>query len=293
MAFTNCEWKFSTETAGQIQHMATGKYLSTIYSQGYAWLGTAASTDIQWSWDGAGHMTHNDGGAGTYAYLSYGVSASGFDAGFDLFEVTDPAYLPIRLYRHTVVESSTRYDVSFVDGLTGSVIETQSVAECADAVLPAAPEHEGHTFVRWDDDGVFITDDLTITAEYAINTYTVTFVDGVTGETMDQQQVTYGEAAQAPAYAEHEGYHFTGWSGEFDSISADTTITAQYARNAYHVTFLDWDGAVLAQSTVLHGEAAQAPPIPPGCTTPSSAGIRTSLTSPPTPRFAPPTWKMM
>ncbi len=259
---TNCEWKFSTETAGQIQHMATGKYLSTIYSQGYAWLGTAASTDVQWSWDGDGHMTHNDGGAGSYAYLSYGVSASGFDAGFDLFEVTDPAYLPIRLYRHTVVESTTHYDVSFVDGLTGSVIETQSVAECADAVLPAAPEHEGHTFVRWDDDGVFITDDLTITAEYGINTYTVTFVDGVTGETIDQQQVTYGEAAQAPAYAEHEGYHFTGWSGDFDAISADTTITAQYARNAYQVTFLDWDGTVLAQSTVLHGEAAQAPANP-------------------------------
>lgn len=62
------------------------------------------------------------------------------------------AYVPIRLYRHTQVESTTYYTVSFVDGLTGQTIETQSVAECANAVLPAAPEHEGHTFIRWDDE---------------------------------------------------------------------------------------------------------------------------------------------
>lgn len=259
---TNCEWKFSTESGGKIQHVATGRYLSTVYSQGYAWLGTAASSDISWSWDGKGHLSHNDAGAGTYAYVSYGISASGFSAGFDLFESGDPAYVPIRLYRHTQVESTTYYTVSFVDGLTGQTIETQSVAECANAVLPAAPEHEGHTFIRWDDDGVFITDDLTITAEYAVNTYTVTFVDGVTGAVLGQQLVPYGEAAEAPAYAAHEGYHFTGWSTAFDRISADTTVTAQYERNAYTVTFLDWDETVLATQTVLHGDAAQAPANP-------------------------------
>lgn len=259
---TNCEWQFTTEAAGQVQHVATGRYLSTIYSQGYAWLGTVASSDIQWSWDGKGHLSHNDGGAGTYAYVSYGVSAAGFDAGFDLFEAGDPAYIPIRLYRHTLVEASTYYDVSFVDGLTGEVIETQSVAECADAVLPAAPEHEGYTFTRWDDDGVFITDDLTITAEYEVHTYTVTFVDGVTEEVIGQQLVKYGEAAEAPAYAAHEGYHFTGWSTTFDRISADTTVTALYERNAYMVTFLDWDETLLATETVLHGDPAQAPANP-------------------------------
>ena len=258
----SCEWTFSTTTGGTVQHVASGSYLSTVYNSGYPWLGTSTSDNVSWNWDNAGHLKHNDTGAGEYTHLSFGISTSGATPGFDIFPVDDSAYLTIKLFKHTELEAGPSHTVTFVDGVTGQIIETQSVEECYDAVVPEAPQHEGYTFIRWDDDGKFITDDLTITAEYAINSYKVTFVDGLTNEVLDEQTVEYGSAATAPAYAEHVGYHFTGWSVEFDTISADTTVTALYELNSYTVTFRDWDGTILSTETVSHGSAATAPETP-------------------------------
>lgn len=133
-----------------------------------------------WNWDNNGGLSHNDAGANGYNYLSFGVSASGFSAGFDIFERTDSAYTPVRLFKHTVNEDVNTYTVTFVDGLTGDIISTASVNECENAVLPEAPIHDGYTFVRYDDNGEFITDDITVTAEYSVNSYLVTFIDGLT-----------------------------------------------------------------------------------------------------------------
>ncbi len=258
----NCEWVFSDATGGKIQHLATGRYLSTIYDSGFAWLGTSTSDSVTWTWHKDGHLRHDDANAGEYTHVSYGISVAGYTPGFDLFALDDPEYLTIKLYKHTVMEAGPKHTVTFVDGVTGETIATQEVEECKDATLPEAPEHEGYTFIRWDDDGLFITDDLTITAEYAINSYTVTFVDGVTGQTLDTQRVEYGSAATAPEYPTHTGYTFTGWSGDFSKITGDTTITANYELNTYTVTFYDWDDTVLSTQTVSHGAAATAPAAP-------------------------------
>ncbi len=257
-----CEWSFETETAGKITNISTGKFLSTIYSQGYAWLGAIESTEVAWSWNNAGGLSHNDAGAGEYTNLSYGLSAAGFDAGFDLFPINDPAYINIHLFKHTVAEDVNTYSVTFVDGLTGDIISEQTVAECQNAELPEAPMHEGYNFLRYDDNGEFITDDITITAEYAMNSYLVTFVDGISGETLSEQNVEYGEAAIAPELNEHEGWHFVGWSEEFSFVSDNITVTAQYERNAYTVSFVDWDDSIIDTQTVLYGDSAIAPADP-------------------------------
>lgn len=258
----NFEWSFSAEDAQTVTHIASGRLLSTIYSQGYAWLGLRTETDVVWNWDNNGGLSHNDAGANGYNYLSFGVSASGFSAGFDIFERTDSAYTPVRLFKHTVNEDVNTYTVTFVDGLTGDIISTASVNECENAVLPEAPIHDGYTFVRYDDNGEFITDDITVTAEYSVNSYLVTFIDGLTGSTLSEQVVEYGNAAAAPEAPAHEGYTFTGWDNDFESVSCSMTVAAQYARNFYTVTFLDWDGTELGSETVLHGESAAQIPSP-------------------------------
>ena len=258
----NFEWSFSAENAQTITHIASGKLLSTVYSQGYAWLGLRTETDVVWTWDNNGGLSHNDAGANGYDYLSYGISASGFSAGFDIFERADSAYTPIRLFKHTENEDVNTYTVTFVDGLTGEIIDTVTVNECENAVLPEAPVHDGYTFVRYDDNGEFITDDITITAEYSVNSYLVTFVDGLDNAVLSEQIVEYGSAAAAPEAPEHEGYTFTGWDNEFESVEGNLTITAEYVRNEYTVTFLDWNGAALGTVTVLHGENAELIPDP-------------------------------
>lgn len=57
--------------------------------------------------------------------------------------------------------------------------------------------------------------------------YTVTFVDH-DGTVLDVDTVKYGEAATAPDDPEREGYEFIGWDKEYDYITGDLTVTAQY-----------------------------------------------------------------
>ena len=66
--------------------------------------------------------------------------------------------------------------------------------------------------------------------------YTVTFKDGLTGETIDEVSVEYGGAATAPTAPVHEGYTFAGWNGDFDEIKGRTQITALYTVNSYKLT---------------------------------------------------------
>ncbi len=127
------------------------------------------------------------------------------------------------------------YTVTFVDGLTDETIDTQIVVAGEDAVAPEAPVHEGYTFVEWDTDFTNVQSDLTVTAVYAINEYTVTFVDGLTGETIDTQTVEHGADAVEPAVPEHVGYHFVEWDVEFTNVTSDLTVTALYEINTYNV----------------------------------------------------------
>ena len=132
-------------------------------------------------------------------------------------------------------EPIQEHTVTFVDGLTGETINTQIVVAGEDAVAPEAPVHEGYTFVEWDTDFTNVQSDLRVTAVYAINEYTVTFVDGLTGETIDTQTVEHGADAVEPAVPEHVGYHFVEWDVEFTNVTSDLTVTALYEINTYNV----------------------------------------------------------
>lgn len=90
-------------------------------------------------------------------------------------------------------------------------------------------------------------------AEEMVN---VTFVDAE-GAIVDEQLVAYGADAIAPAAPEQTGYIFVGWNGNFENVTADVTITAQYAK-AYTVTFVDHDDRVLKKQTVQAGASATA-----------------------------------
>ncbi len=64
--------------------------------------------------------------------------------------------------------------------------------------------------------------------QYAMQTYTVLFIDGHTGDVIETQQVSYGGAALPPDPPIHAGYAFCGWSGEYSCIVSDTEIIANY-----------------------------------------------------------------
>lgn len=124
---------------------------------------------------------------------------------------------------------SAFYSVTFTDW-DGTVLSTQQVLHGSAATAPANPTREGYTFNGWSTDFSNVTSDLTVIAQYSINTYTVTFKDW-DGTTLKVQTVNHGSAATAPANPTREGYTFVGWDKPFDCITADTVVTAVYEQD--------------------------------------------------------------
>ena len=152
------------------------------------------------------------------------------------------------------------HTVTFKDW-DGTVLKTQEVQHGGDAEAPADPTRVGYTFTGWDKAFTNITADLVVTAQYEINTYTVTFKDW-DGTELKTQEVQYGGDAEAPADPTRVGYTFTGWDKAFTNIMADLVVTAQYSINTYTVTFKDWNGTVLKTQEVQYGGDAEAPADP-------------------------------
>lgn len=149
--------------------------------------------------------------------------------------------------------------VNFVDW-DKTVLSAQEVLVGDSAIAPANPNRTGYTFIGWDKDFSNITEDLTITALYKINTYRVEFVDW-DGTLLKVDSVEYQSAATAPETPVREGYSFVGWDRDFSKVVEDLTITALYNK-IYRVEFVDWDGTIIKVDSVEHGNEA-VPPVNP------------------------------
>ena len=172
--------------------------------------------------------------------------------------------------------TSDNYDITFTKGaltvnqlvLTvtfkdydGDILDTQQVIYGNAATAPTNPTRTGYRFTGWDSDFSAVKNNLTVTAQYTIRTYTVSFVD-FDGTLIDTQTVRWNGGATAPADPVREGYTFTGWDTSFDPVTSSLTVTAQYSINTYTVTFADYDGTVLSTQTVDWNTAATAPADP-------------------------------
>ena len=109
----------------------------------------------------------------------------------------------------------------------GTLLGADNVLYGGDATAPTDPTREGYDFTGWSPSYDNVTDDLTVTAQYKIKVFTVTFVD-FNGTVLDTQVVEWNTGATAPAEPAREGYNFTGWDKEFDPVTSDLTVTAQY-----------------------------------------------------------------
>ncbi|MBQ8866710.1 MAG: InlB B-repeat-containing protein [Bacteroidaceae bacterium] len=95
--------------------------------------------------------------------------------------------------------------------LDGETYQTDSVAYGERLVLPEVAEKEGYTFSGWDDAPKTMPfEDLTLSGEYLINHYLLTYV--VDGEVYAQDSVAYGAPIVLMDDLVKEGYIFSGWS---------------------------------------------------------------------------------
>lgn len=108
----------------------------------------------------------------------------------------------------------------------------------APAARPADPTKEGHTFIGWyngEEKWNFadaVATDLTLTAKWQINQYTITF-DTAGGSEVAPITQDYGTTITAPANPTKTGYTFAGWDKTIPSTmpAGDMTITARWTEN--------------------------------------------------------------
>ncbi|MEH6939797.1 InlB B-repeat-containing protein [Bacillus sp. JJ664] len=92
----------------------------------------------------------------------------------------------------------------------GTVLKTEKVLEGDTATAPEAQVREGQTFIGWDRDFSSIKSNVTITAKYDINKYTVSYFDG-DGNPLAQEVTYYGANISNQEAPVKEGYTFIGW----------------------------------------------------------------------------------
>ncbi len=157
------------------------------------------------------------------------------------------------------------HTVTFVDGLTNEVISTVEVEDGADATAPAAPEHEGYTFAGWEGSYTNVTDDVTVTATYTVNSYnlTILYLDE-NGNRMTASAVYSIPYGTAYSYPSPEFPHYTADTPVVEGTmgAENATVIVTYVIDKYTVTFVDWNGMVLSEQTVPYNGSATAPADP-------------------------------
>ena len=130
---------------------------------------------------------------------------------------------------------------------------------------PADPTREGYTFIGWDRDipKTMPAENITVTAQWEINQYTITF-DTNGGSEIAPITQDYGTEITAPDNPTRKGYTFKGWDKEIpETMPAENiTVTAQWEINRYTITFDTAGGSEIAPITQDYGTNITAPANP-------------------------------
>lgn len=141
------------------------------------------------------------------------------------------------------------YTVTFNSYGGTPVPPAQEVEYGLTATEPAAPEKTGYTFDGWYlgdekyDFSAAVEQNITLTAKWTLNTYTVTFDPNGGNELAEADKtkaVKIGEAYGELPTPTRKGYNFAGWYTEAEEgtvVTADTTVSAM----TDHTLYAHWE----------------------------------------------------
>ena len=121
--------------------------------------------------------------------------------------------------------TANTYTITF-DTAGGSEIAPITQDYGTNITAPADPTREGYTFIGWDRD-IPVTmpaENMTVTAQWEINRYTITF-DAAGGSEIAPITQDYGTAIVSPADPTREGYTFIGWDREIPTTMPAENMT--------------------------------------------------------------------
>ena len=157
-----------------------------------------------------------------------------------------------------------QYTITF-DTAGGSTVASITQDYGTAITAPADPTREGYTFIGWDKaiPTTMPAENMTITAKWKVNQYTITF-DSNGGSEIAPITQDYGTVIAAPANPTREGYTFIGWDKAIPSTmpAENMIITAKWKVNQYTITFDSNGGSEIAPITQDYGTAITAPADP-------------------------------
>ena len=175
-----------------------------------------------------------------------------------------PATMPAKSMVIKALWTVNQYTIAFVtDGGTAIAPITQDYG--TPVAAPEKPTKTGYTFLGWDMDvpATMPAENLTITALWKVNQYTITFdTDG--GTPIASVTLDYGAPVTAPANPTKTGYTFAGWDTAIPATmpAKSIVIKALWTVNRYTITFDTDGGSAVAPITKDYGAAVTAPKAP-------------------------------
>jgi len=211
------------------------KYLSdrTVMLEGFPMNFVQGATDI--AWDGVTKQFYmTDAGHNIFAMdmqgnvEEIGILGDGIDLNGLAIDYPDVWYM------------------TYTDGVNGTVFADKVVPVEKDAPIPEfIPKRPGYTFTGWTPEvPETATEDMTFTASWSINEYTITF--DANGGTLEAEPITitYGETIGELPVPELKNHDFLGWFDEngneytaetIYAVDGDLTLTAKW--NEHPVIF--------------------------------------------------------
>ena len=141
-----------------------------------------------------------------------------------------PKTVPAENITVTAQWEINQYTIAF-DTNGGSEIAPITQDYGTEITAPDNPTREGYTFIGWDRDipEIMPAENITVTAQWEINRYTITF-DTAGGSDIAPITQDYGTNITAPADPTREGYTFIGWDKAIPTTmpAENITVTAQW-----------------------------------------------------------------
>lgn len=157
------------------------------------------------------------------------------------------------------------------NSLGGTNIGSKTTGYNTPITPPVAPVRSGYVFLGWYKEITcanawnfttdIVTSNITLYAKWSVNSFVVTFINW-DGSILKSQTVNYGGAATAPSIPARTGYTFIGWNKNFNNITSNITVSANFTINIYTITFNSNGGSAVASKTATYDSLLTAPVSP-------------------------------